>query len=342
MDFTGKQDYTWASSSADVRALQYPTGSDRLAATWYAVSSFTINLRLTGGVHRVSLYLLDWDTTIRSERIDVIDADSGATLDSKTISGFSGGQYITWDLSGNVKLQVTKLAGDNGVVQALFFGNITSPTSPTSPPTPSPTVTPSPTPAPTSTPSPTPTPISTPTPTPIPSATPSPVPPSTPTPAPATPTPNGVTNAVFKKFDLSTGGFWQGVYGQKGYLLASGDSRLSSAVSFLGHFFKTEAFRANDPRILAGSTGSCFVSTNPDFKVRVDLGPTTRSLAIYMGDFNSSQDKTDVIRVTNAVTGEVFFTKTSPSLRSPFYLVMDGSGNLSVSLGTFCGLFMGP
>jgi len=114
--------YTWLASTNDVRALQKAATNDRIAATWYAGSSFDIDINLTDGqAHQVGMYCLDWDLNNRAQRIDVLDAASSALLDSRNISGFSNGQYLIWNVSGHVKLRVTKTAGSNGVVSGLFF-----------------------------------------------------------------------------------------------------------------------------------------------------------------------------------------------------------------------------
>ena len=82
---SGASHYTWAASTSDARALQHPGASDRVAACWYAGSNFTIDVNLTDGVaHQFALYALDWDGIARTERIDVLDADSGAVLDTRT------------------------------------------------------------------------------------------------------------------------------------------------------------------------------------------------------------------------------------------------------------------
>jgi predicted outer membrane repeat protein len=119
----GTFDWTWAASAGDFRALQKPGGSgDRVAAAWYG-STFTVDINLTDGQsHPAALYLLDWDGAGRSERIDVLDAASGSTLDSRTVSGFQGGQYLVYNLSGHVQVRVTALAGANAVLSGLFFG----------------------------------------------------------------------------------------------------------------------------------------------------------------------------------------------------------------------------
>ena len=126
------RNFTWVADSAgntDVRDLRDAAGTGRLAACWYpqtpdAGSSFDIDLGLTDGrSHRVSVYALDWDYGgARSERFDVYDAATHALLDTRTISGFQGGEYLTWDLRGSVIIRVTNLAaGLNAVVGGIFF-----------------------------------------------------------------------------------------------------------------------------------------------------------------------------------------------------------------------------
>jgi YVTN family beta-propeller protein len=120
---TGDTTYTWAATTTDVRALQTASGaSTRIASTYYSSSSFTINLNLTdGNKHTVSLYLLDWDSTARAETITIMDATTGAVLNTQTYSGFHNGEYAAWEITGHVLIQVRKTAGSNAVVSGLFF-----------------------------------------------------------------------------------------------------------------------------------------------------------------------------------------------------------------------------
>jgi subtilisin family serine protease len=119
---TGSQ-FTWASSTSDVRALLRAGGaSGRVAATWYSGTSFDLDANVGATPHQVALYMVDWDNTNRSERIDVLDATTLAVLDTRTVSGFHGGQYFTWSVTNHVIFRVTRLSGDNAVVSAIFFG----------------------------------------------------------------------------------------------------------------------------------------------------------------------------------------------------------------------------
>ena len=120
---SGQTSYTWAATTSDVRGLLIPGSTSRIAACWYSSTSFTIDVNLTDGqVHPVSLYAVDWDTTSRSEQIQVLDGSSGPVLNTQTISSFHGGEYLTWNVTGNVQFKVTSLAGANAVVSGLFIG----------------------------------------------------------------------------------------------------------------------------------------------------------------------------------------------------------------------------
>jgi hypothetical protein len=117
------QTYTWAASTSDVRALQKAgSATDRVAATWYDGVKFSVDVNLTDGQsHRVSIYSVDWDSMGRAQTVEVLDATSGAVLDSRSLSSFPGGTYLSWTVHGHVQLRMTRVAGPNAVVSALFF-----------------------------------------------------------------------------------------------------------------------------------------------------------------------------------------------------------------------------
>ena len=121
----GNATYTWAASTADSRAPQKVSASDRIAACWYTATTLTVDVRLTDGAsHQIAMYLLDWDAYMggRSQRVEVLDGDTGAVLDARTVSGFSAGQYLVWNSSGHVVIRVTNLnAASNALVSGLFF-----------------------------------------------------------------------------------------------------------------------------------------------------------------------------------------------------------------------------
>jgi predicted secreted protein len=118
---SGQLNYTWAASTSEVRALQKANAADRIAATWYG-GTFTIDVNLTdGNPHRLSLYLLDWDSFGRAETIEFRDGASNALLNSQSANTFRNGKYLTWTVQGHVVIKVIQTGILNAVVSGLFF-----------------------------------------------------------------------------------------------------------------------------------------------------------------------------------------------------------------------------
>ena len=127
--------WTWSSTTGDSRAPQIPGGSSGIAATWYGTSygstAFSFNVDLTTS-HQLALYAIDWDNQGRSETIQILDASTKNVLDTRTISNFTNGAYLVWNISGNVTINVSLNSGPNAVVSGVFFGGGTA-TVPASP-----------------------------------------------------------------------------------------------------------------------------------------------------------------------------------------------------------------
>jgi hypothetical protein len=120
---------TWVSSTSDGRGLQKPGFPlDRIAACWYSTTTFSIDVNITDGQsYQLALYLLDWDQQSRVETVSLVDPSSGATLDSRTASDFSGGEYLLWTVSGHVTIQITNgTSSPDAVVSGLFLAPATS------------------------------------------------------------------------------------------------------------------------------------------------------------------------------------------------------------------------
>ena len=116
-------DWSWTNSTTDVRALQKTAATDRIADTWYSPSSFYVDVNLTDQAsHTVAVYCVDWDSKGRTQTVDVLDAGTNAVLDTRTISNFSNGVYLVWNLTGHVKLRVSMTSSVNAVVSGIFFG----------------------------------------------------------------------------------------------------------------------------------------------------------------------------------------------------------------------------
>ena len=117
-----QSNYTWASTTTDPRALQNGSNTGRIASTWYSGSSFYFDVNLLdGNPHQLAFYALDWDNQGRGEMIQILDANSGAVLDTRTVSQFSNGTYMIWNVSGHVKVVITLTAGLNAVISGVFF-----------------------------------------------------------------------------------------------------------------------------------------------------------------------------------------------------------------------------
>jgi hypothetical protein len=125
---SNQQNWTWASSTSDQRALQNVTGAGRTAATWYNnYSTFTLDVNSSdSNPHQVSIYAVDWDSRSRAETIQVVDAATGTVLDSRSISSFVNGVYLVWNITGHVKFNVIKSSGDNSVISGVFWGGANS------------------------------------------------------------------------------------------------------------------------------------------------------------------------------------------------------------------------
>ena len=113
---------TWAESTIELGALQKPYADGRIAAAWSSATAFTLDLNLNDGApHRVTLYCLDWDQQGRAQRVEVVDAETKAILDSRNLSDFQAGKYLVWTLRGHVQLRVTKTVGNSAVASGVFI-----------------------------------------------------------------------------------------------------------------------------------------------------------------------------------------------------------------------------
>ena len=119
---TPPNSYTWAASTTALRALQTPSGSDRAATTWYGQNLLT-DIHVTDGLtHQVALYFTDYDSLARVEQVQILDSSTGAVLDSRTLSNFTNGEYLVYNIAGDVQVSVTLISGMNAVMSALIFG----------------------------------------------------------------------------------------------------------------------------------------------------------------------------------------------------------------------------
>jgi hypothetical protein len=122
---SGSSTYVWTTNTSDPRALQDVGSSGRTAAAWYSTSSFTVYINLTDGqTHQLALYLLDWDQYGggRSEQVQILDATTGSVLSTQSASSFSNGEYLVWNVSGDIEVKFTNTnSSSNAVLSGLFL-----------------------------------------------------------------------------------------------------------------------------------------------------------------------------------------------------------------------------
>jgi hypothetical protein len=123
--FTPQSDllYTWNSNTTDPRALAIPGGSGGVASCWYNSPTFEMNVNITdGNTHQIALYAVDWDELGRAETITIVNANNPSiVLSTQTVSNFSGGVYLVWNVSGDVQITVTQTGAQNAVISGAFF-----------------------------------------------------------------------------------------------------------------------------------------------------------------------------------------------------------------------------
>ena len=80
-----------------------------------------MDLQVTDGkAHRVAIYALDWDTTNRTQRIDVIDVGSNQIINTQLPTPFHDGKYFVWLITGHVQIRFTNLANGLNAVASVF------------------------------------------------------------------------------------------------------------------------------------------------------------------------------------------------------------------------------
>jgi hypothetical protein len=113
--------YRWAPVTTDVRALQSPDKSTRVAATYYDPSQVRVKLSFTAAyTGNLELYAVDWDKLGRRETITVNGQTAVLSAD------FSQGAWMSFPISvaagGTVTITVDRTAGVNAVLSGIFLG----------------------------------------------------------------------------------------------------------------------------------------------------------------------------------------------------------------------------
>lgn len=100
------------------RSLTQATAADQATA----FPSFSVDMLLAGDTtRRVSLYMADLTGRARQQTVTVTDNVTGLVLESVSVSNLKNGQYLTLDLTGDVKLTFTGTTRAVPVLNAIFF-----------------------------------------------------------------------------------------------------------------------------------------------------------------------------------------------------------------------------
>lgn len=103
-------------------ALESVTSTEKVSTFYKADQLIDINLHIVDGLtHRVSLYFAQYSGASRTQLIEVFDPSTGAIISSETVSDFAKGKYVTFDITGNVNIRVSKLKGADVILSALFI-----------------------------------------------------------------------------------------------------------------------------------------------------------------------------------------------------------------------------
>jgi hypothetical protein len=117
--------FAFATNTTAANALER-TGTDsvtnRFAACQFDPTAILVNVNLpVGTTNRIALYLME-PTSIRTQRVELMDGNGIVVLDTRTVSGLSNAVYLVYDVNGPVQVRITSLAGGNCLVNAVFLG----------------------------------------------------------------------------------------------------------------------------------------------------------------------------------------------------------------------------
>jgi glucose/arabinose dehydrogenase len=113
----------WADATSDERALTTSDGVSRMAAAWSAENELIIETAFSDGkLHQLTFYFLDWDgDNSRTETVELWDVNSGSLLHQETLSAFSSGVYLRWDVRGSLRIRIARQAGASAVLSGIFL-----------------------------------------------------------------------------------------------------------------------------------------------------------------------------------------------------------------------------
>jgi hypothetical protein len=110
----------WVFFGPDPRAFQAARSTNQLLAAVVGDCFFTLNLT-DNAWHQLALYCVDAEALNRYQVVSLFDMANNAMLDSRPITNFAGGKYLTWNIRGNVRIQIQSLCPAPAVLSAIFL-----------------------------------------------------------------------------------------------------------------------------------------------------------------------------------------------------------------------------
>ncbi len=117
--------FVWAANTADPRGLLYPDGSGkRIASCVSGGSSNWLKVTVPNPDKKAliaTFYFCDWDSSLRAQLIEQLDAGGNVVGTGITIRNFHGGLYWQVPIFDTTSFRFTKQAGSNCIVNAIFL-----------------------------------------------------------------------------------------------------------------------------------------------------------------------------------------------------------------------------
>ena len=114
--------HVWAENTVYTRALLRKSSKSRLAACWYNTipTEFIVSPK-SSKPFVLTMYFVDWDVLARIQQIELIDPKNDSVLSKKDLNEFKDGVYLSWYISGAVKVRISNTGPVNAVVSGIFF-----------------------------------------------------------------------------------------------------------------------------------------------------------------------------------------------------------------------------
>ena len=122
LKWTNGSMHQWAKTTDDSRGLSVFRNDGvgqkaRIAACRYDKSSLKFVVDTGNTTQQMSMYFLDWDEKDREIEVEL---RAGGNVNQKRLKNFQGGVYQSWEIQGNVEVQL-KSHGTKAVVSGIFF-----------------------------------------------------------------------------------------------------------------------------------------------------------------------------------------------------------------------------